>query len=178
MWTSLRRIFLDYFQGSLEAARIIRVEDSLFERVFGSCRCLRNVFSAWPVLSGQTYSPPRIDSNCEPFTETPIYMYIQGSASNRHTPSVGWYFRFYSIITFSSGILYVISSVLPSDGCLVTRVVSDFLNLPSMYYICLYRVWYYYLLCILRTCVAAVTFPSSYISSERLVRYLMIRDSA
>ena len=58
------------------------------------------------------------------------------------------------------------------------EVVPDILNYPLMYFICLGIVWYSSLICILCTCLAAVPFPSSSSSSLRLVRYLMLGDSA
>ena len=57
-------------------------------------------------------------------------------------------------------------------------MVTDFLNLTLIYMIRLARVRYSYLLCILRTCVAAGPFPASSRASARLVRYLMLRSSA
>ena len=87
-------------------------------------------------------------------------------------------FKFSDIITFSSGILYVVASVLLSVCCLVTIVVPGFLNLPLIYLILLDRVQYYSILCILRICVADGPLPNSYRASARLVRYLMLISSA
>ena len=85
---------------------------------------------------------------------------------------------FLQIITFSSGICSVISSLLPSVFCLVTRVVPGFLNLPLMYLIHLDIVQNSSILCILRICVAAGTFPASYRTLAILVRYSILRASA
>ena len=49
---------------------------------------------------------------------------------------VWWYFfAFSAIIASSSGVLSVISIVLPSVCCWVLKVVPDLLNLPSIYLI-------------------------------------------
>ena len=71
----------------------------------------------------------------------------------------------------------VISSVLPPVCCSLTRVVTSFLNIPSMYLIYMARASYSSLLCILRTCVDAGPFPASFSASTRLVWYLMLRAS-
>ena len=57
-------------------------------------------------------------------------------------------------------------------------VVTGFLNFPLVYFICLDRVRSYSLICILCTCMAAVTFPASSSTLARLVRYSMLRSSA
>ena len=87
-------------------------------------------------------------------------------------------FKFSAIITLSSGILYVISIVLPYVYCLVTRMIPGLLNLHSIYLIPIARVQYYYFLCILLIYVAAGTLPSFSKASEILVHYSMIRASA
>ena len=57
-------------------------------------------------------------------------------------------------------------------------MVPGLLNLPSMYFIRLDRVWYSSLLYILRTCVDSGPFTDSYGALARLVQYLMLRASA
>ena len=137
-----------------------------------------NVFTAWSMLSVQTFVPSTISSFCRTYTEAPIYLYIWGSSSNGNSPLVWWYFsRFSSIVTFSSVILSVIYIVLPSVFCWVTRVVPGFLNLPSMYLILMHGVLYSSLVWILRTCVDDGTFPASSSALERLVRYSILRAS-
>ena len=131
------------------------------------------------MLSGQTYVTSRISFTCVLSPKAPIYLYNQGSSSNGRAPLVSWYFfRFSSIITFSSGILSLISCVIPLVCCWVTRVVLVFLNFPPIHFIYLDRVWCYFLLCLLCTCVATVPFPASYSALARLVRYLMLSSSA
>ena len=89
-----------------------------------------------------------------------------------------YFFRFSSIITLSSVILFIISGVLLSVFFLVTRMIPGFLNFPFMYCIRLARLRSYSLLRILRTCMAAGSFPTSYIVSAMLVQYSMLRVSA
>ena len=84
------------------------------------------------------------------------------------------FLQLYSFI----GILSVISSVPPLVCCLVTRLVSGFLNFHFMYLIRLVRLRYYSLLCILRICVAAGTLPTSSMSLFILVWYSMLRASS
>ena len=57
-------------------------------------------------------------------------------------------------------------------------VVTGFLNFPLVYFICLDRVRSYSLICILCTCMAAVTFPASSSTLARLVRYSILRAYA
>ena len=116
---------------------------------------------------------------CGPSPKALIYEYNRGSSSNGQAPLVWWYFfTFSEIITSSSEFLSVISSVLSSICCWVTKVVPDFLNLTSIYLIRQYRVQSYYICCILRICMAAGTLSTSLKALEILVRYLMLRSSA
>ena len=77
---------LTIFHDSLQADGPIRARVSLSETVVGRCRCLKNVFTAGSVLSGQTYVMSIISSTCGPSPKSPIYRYNRGSSSNGQAP--------------------------------------------------------------------------------------------
>ena len=119
-----------FFQDSLYLAKLIRVGGYLPATVGRHCRYLMNVFTSGSVSSGQTYGPSIISSTYGYSPKAPISNHNQGLSSNGKYPLVWWYlFMFYDVITFSSGVLSLIFSMIPSVCCLVTNVVPDFLNL-------------------------------------------------
>ena len=69
-------------------AKLARVRGYLPETVYGCCRCLKNVFTAGLVLSGQTYVPSIMDYSCGTSPKAPISNYNQGSSSNGQAPLV------------------------------------------------------------------------------------------
>ena len=179
VWYLWRHTSLNIFQDSMLSARLNRVWGSLSETFVGRCRCIKNFFTAWSVLSEQIYVPSRIYSTCGPSTNATVYQYNRGTSSNGQAPLFWWYFfKFSSIITLSSVILSVISSIMPLVCCWVTRLVPGFPNFPLVYYICLDRVRSSSLICIFLICVAAELLPDSSSVSERLVRYSMLGTSA
>ena len=123
------------------ADKVIRVGGSLTEIVGGCCRCLMKVFNSGSGSYGKTYAPSIIASTCGPLPNATISVYEQESSRNGQAPSVWWYFITFSAnITFYSGVLSLISSVMPLVCCLLTKLVPDFLNLSLMYFIGLSRV--------------------------------------
>ena len=179
VWDPCKDVFyLTIFHDSLYAARIIRVGGLLYETAVGRCRCLKIFFTAGLIFSGQKYDTSRIYFTCGPSPKSPISKYNRVSSTNGQAPSVSWYSsKFSSIVTFFTGILSVISSVLTLVCCWVTTIVPGFLNFPSMYFIRIDIVQYYSLICIFRICVAAGPLIASSISLVRLVRYSMLRES-
>ena len=83
-------------------------------------------------------------------------------------------FQVSEIKTFSIIILSVISSVLPSVCCLVTKLLIGLLDLPSLYFIRLARVRSYSRRCILHICMASGPLPASLRALARLVQYYML----
>ena len=163
---------LTIFQDALYAAKLIRFMGSLSETVVGCCRCLKKVFTAVSVLYGQTYVISRIPSTCRTSLKSPVSKYNQVSSSNGQAPAVWWYlFNFSAIISFSGGIVSVVSSVLMSVCCLVQKVVPGFLNQPSMYLIYLARVRSSSIICVLCISVADGPLPDSNKALARLVWY-------
>ena len=132
---------LTIFQDSMYGAKLIRVGVSWSETVVGRCRCLNNVFTCGLLLSGKKYVRSIRAFTYGPSPKYLISKYSWGSSSNGRSPSVWWYFfKFFAIITFSSGILTVIHSVLPLLCSWVTKVVPGLLNYPLMYLIRVSRV--------------------------------------
>ena len=116
---------------------------------------------------------------CGTLPKSQILEYNRGSSSNGQALLFWWHlFTFYTIITFSSGVLSVIYSVLSSVCCLVKKLVPVFMNLPSMCLNRLSRVRYYYCNIILRIYMADRHLPASLRALARLVRYSMLKVSA
>ena len=114
---------------------------SLPETVGGYCRCLKNIFTAGFLLSGQTPVPSIIASPCGPSPKAPISEYNWGSLINGQAPSVWCYFfAFSAMIIFSSEVLSMICSGMLSGCSWLKTLVPYFLNLPLIYLIHLARV--------------------------------------
>ena len=79
---------LTIFQDSMFVAKLIRVGSSLPKTVDGHCRCLKNIFIAGSVLSGQKYILARIPSTCGTSPKYPISKYNQELSSNGQAPLV------------------------------------------------------------------------------------------
>ena len=179
MWGPCKDIFsLTFFQYAMYLVKLVNIAGSLPETVGGRFSFLKKVFTDGYVSSGQTYVPSIIASTCGTSSKALISEYNWGSSSNRKATEVWWYFfTFAEIINFSSGVLSVISRILPSVCFLVTKVVPDFLNLPSMYLICMDKLRYSSCRCILCTCVAARLLPGYSSALSILVQYFMLRAS-
>ena len=94
-------------------AKIIKVRGLLPEIVYGRGRCIRIIFTAGSLSSGNICVPSNIASTYGPSPKAPISEYNQGSSRNGQAPSSWWYFfTFSAIMIFSSGVLSMIYSVL------------------------------------------------------------------